>query len=167
MATEPDDTEQFDRLLQLLAIKRYEQPPPGFFERFPREVHLRILAQSNSSRTWVSKLGEESNWFRHIVALLDKRPYLAGVAGVMATGLVVSAILYTDYGPISPTVVAVDGSFSPTVTITPSLETANATPWAAAGAPLSSTNPILDRPVPAMLFNGSTLQSQPATFDIK
>lgn len=165
MVTEPDETEQFDRLIQLLAVKRHEQPPPGFFDRFPRKVHLRILAQSNSSRHWSSKQSEEPTWFRNLLALLDRRPYLAGIAGVVATGLVVSAILYTDYGPNQTTTVAVDGNFAPPVT--PSLETGTSTPWAVASAPISSTNPILNRPVPAMLFNGSSLQSQPANFEIK
>lgn len=41
----PDPNDPQARLLQLLALKRYEVPPPGFFQQLPR----RIGAQLNSA----------------------------------------------------------------------------------------------------------------------
>jgi hypothetical protein len=164
MANDPDGTEQFDRLIQLLALKRHEQPPPGFFDRFPREVHRQILAQSNARHAWASRLRQDSNWFRQLLALLDEKPHFAGIAGVLACGLVIAGVLYANYNPLPATSLALDQSFAPTVT--PALASDDSLPWAATTA-VSSTNPIPDRPIPAMLFNGSTLQSQPATFDLK
>ena len=164
MANEPDGTEQFDRLLQLLALKRHEQPPPGFFERFPRDVHMEILAQSNAHRMWAFKWGQDSNWLRQLLALLDEKPFVAGIVGVLACGLVVGGVLFTNYNPLPPASLTLDQSFAPSVA--PALAADDSLPWAST-APSSSTNPIPDRPVPAMLFDGSTLRSQPATFDFK
>jgi len=40
------------RLQQLLAIKRYEQPPPGYFEQFVAEFHRRLDAEMMRPRWW-------------------------------------------------------------------------------------------------------------------
>jgi hypothetical protein len=165
MANEPDGTEQFDRLLQLLAVKRDEQPPPGFFDRFPREVRRQIMAQDNPHASWLSQLKHESNWLRLALAMMEGRPALAGVFGVLACGLLIAGILYASDPRLPSTSLARDDGLAPSAM--PALIADDSLPWASAADLVSSTNPIPNRPVPAMLFNGSLLQSQPALLDLK
>jgi hypothetical protein len=58
---------------RLLALKRYEQPPPGYFAGFAGRVMARIEA------------GEElegQGWWSALLARLDLRPALVGAFGV-------------------------------------------------------------------------------------
>jgi len=161
MANEPDTNEQYERLIQLLALKRYEQPPPGFFDRFPREVRLRIVGETNPQAGWASHLSSDSNWFSKLMIMLDTRPYLAGVFGVLACGFVITGILYANSNHPPTNTLALE-SFTP---IAPAALVSDSVPaWAAAGPTGSSTNPMPNL-MPAMLWNGSGIQSQPATLD--
>lgn len=111
MSPVPDD---FEQLRRLLALKRYEQPPPGYFHGFSREVIVRIKA---------GELGESeaSGWslgvgsiFQRVWATLDARPVLAGAFGVAVCGFFVVGALLSDTGVADANVGSKD---SPTVTV--------------------------------------------------
>ncbi|MCX7723477.1 MAG: hypothetical protein N2379_10555 [Verrucomicrobiae bacterium] len=94
MATGPDN---FDQLRRLLALKKYECPPPGFFHRFTREVMSKLTApraaaESVEDRTWIVRL-----W-----RYLELRPWLAGAAGAAVCALVVGWIVYTRFAEWTP-----------------------------------------------------------------
>jgi len=73
------EPENFDKLQKLLALKRHEQPPPGYFNKFSATVIARIQsAQATRPLTL---------WER-LQAALDFKPALAALAGLTAVGMV-------------------------------------------------------------------------------
>ena len=73
---QPDD---FEQLRKLLALKRHEVPPPGYFDRFSGSVIARLQAPEPVARpTWPQLLGLD----------FDLKP-----AFLCATGVAVCALL--------------------------------------------------------------------------
>src|SRR5688572_13560439 len=75
MNSSPDD---FKDLRRLLALKRHEQPPPGYFSYLPDKVMMRIERDD---------LSEYSTWWEWLVRKLDAQPVLAGAYAFAISGL--------------------------------------------------------------------------------
>ena len=70
--------EQFDRLRKLLALKRHEQPPPGYFKHFSDKIFARIEAEGLCARI---------SWWQRLFPQWDAKPVLACAYGLVITGL--------------------------------------------------------------------------------
>jgi hypothetical protein len=86
--------EDFDDLRSLLALKRHEQPPPGYFKYLPGKILVKIQRDD---------LSEHSTWWEWLVAKFDARPVLAGayalaISGIMLMGLKLSQDLQNEGG---------------------------------------------------------------------
>jgi hypothetical protein len=75
--------DNFDQLRKLLAVKRYEQPPPGYFNSFAEKLTARIEAQS---------LAKPASWWRDCIAELLGKPLIASTYLFLFSGLLVVAI---------------------------------------------------------------------------
>src|SRR5262249_31536952 len=85
------NSENFEALRQLLALKRHEVPPPGYFHGFSREVIIRIKAgEGQQTTTWWLF---EGSWLRRFWAAFEARPILAGGFGVAVCGFFVAGAL--------------------------------------------------------------------------
>jgi hypothetical protein len=80
MIPAPDN---FDPLQRLLAWKRHEQPPPGYFVSFPDQVVGRIQDLHEAV---------PDPWWRRWLWERDHRPVLAGAYCVAVCGLLLSGI---------------------------------------------------------------------------
>jgi hypothetical protein len=97
-----EDTENFEQLRRLLALKRHEQPPPGYFSHFSRQVIGRIQAGERGEEAAVLDwLSWEAPWLQRIWAALETKPILAGAFGVALCGLMVAGALYSDKGDVA------------------------------------------------------------------
>lgn len=151
----------FEALRRLLALKRHEQPPPGFFERFPNQVMARIELELAA---------KEEPWWRRFVVVWELKPAWAGALGgvlVMAYAFGVGLL-----GPGAPANHGV-GQFAVTppspLVVTPELAPLSPRPGplaqrpgvelAAQAAP-SSMQPVVGSGPPAWLFQTPQLRSQ-------
>jgi hypothetical protein len=94
MSMSPEQ-ENFESLQKLLALKRHEQPPPGYFNRFSDQVMIRIEA-GETGRTIGERLSFDVPWLRRFWSLLDAPPILAGAIGAATCGLLIAGVMYSE-----------------------------------------------------------------------
>ncbi len=135
MKPAPQNPDEFESLKKLLALKRHEEPPPGYFGRLPGEVRARIAHVQASPEPW----------WRRWLASWDLSPALATSYAVVAVTLVVGGIWMAKQ-PVA------EGG--------PQIVT---TPVPSGDANLTNTI-IASNAAPPGLFNPPSLPVQPAEF---
>jgi hypothetical protein len=90
------ESENFDQLRRLLALKRHEQPPPGYFHRFSREVIVRIKAGETGNLTRAPWWNWNGSWMQRVWASIENRPAFAGAFGVAVCGFFTAGALLSD-----------------------------------------------------------------------
>ena len=130
---------------KLLRLKRYEQPPPGYFEDFINEFRRRQRAELLRRSTW------EILWDRVLsIAPTFRVPQFA-YAAIMALAVTASVLIVTQKTPDGPAVAAAKSeSFQPALSLTTSkpVTISDTLPAAArAGGSLSSHYVLQSRPV--------------------
>ncbi|HWX23286.1 MAG TPA: hypothetical protein VN578_25565 [Candidatus Binatia bacterium] len=97
------EQENFQQLRRLLALKRHEQPPPGFFNDFSSQVIARIQAEERlAEATVLERLLAEAPWLQRIWGLLESKPVLVGAAGATFCGLMLAVILASEHVDTTP-----------------------------------------------------------------
>ena len=94
MASGPDNTQ---RLRRLLALKRHERPPPGFFDHFSAGVMARIRAGEFASDSLWERICLQNPCLGRLLSFSE---LLAGAAAVAVCGLLVRAFTTPDF-PVS------------------------------------------------------------------
>ena len=84
-----DDNE----IARLLRLKRYEQPPPGYFENFLHEFHRRQRDEMLRQPLWRICL-ERAHGFMLRMDVRSLASYPAAVAAVLACAAVISLKIY-------------------------------------------------------------------------
>jgi len=74
------ESENFEELRRLLALKRHEQPPPGYFTDFSAKVVARIEAAQEAAQL---------PWWRRAFLGLDAKPAMVCACSLAISGLVV------------------------------------------------------------------------------
>jgi len=88
-------TEDFEELRKLLKVKRYEQPPPGYFNGFSVRVMTRLERDSRSTPGLLDRLARTFPWLKTVLRLLEQNPIGAGIFGVGVCGLVISGAAFS------------------------------------------------------------------------
>jgi hypothetical protein len=97
------------RLLRLLALKRYEQPAPGYFEGFAAEFHRRLAAEQRPPAT-----SPIENFLRGWDEILNEWLQLSRFGFAGAFGLVLAlGLLWNGFHRPEPPVVSAPGQSAP------------------------------------------------------
>jgi hypothetical protein len=143
MAPNPDHPNEFAALRKLLAWKRHELPPPGYFQRLPDRVIDRIEAEGIQPR---------SAWWERLLHEVRVEPVVAGAYGLLVGGLLILGLSLSEAVQPEESSASVLGSawFS----AVPSSALAPAGPALVVDPPVnptdgsSSFNPVLGKPSP-------------------
>ena len=157
------DSKDFEQLRRLLALKRYEQPPPGYFHSFAGEIIVRIRAGElgePESKWWAF----DGSWLKWLWDACERRPVLAGGVSVAFCGFAAAATLISMNDIVDSTVVQTVPASNQYVSVQNGLATS--VPASAAVTDVSYTDfPGLVHSAPdnhpASLFTG--LWKQPST----
>lgn len=148
------DSENFEQLQKLLALKRHEQPPPGYFNNFSGKVIARIEAGSRDE--------DGLAWLRRLWSIVEGKPMLTGAFGAAVCALVISGLVFSDdVESVSNNVRATAGSAN-----SPLEGNANSLamiPGAERSSQFaSSTNPV-SQELSSLLNNSFPINAQPAS----
>jgi hypothetical protein len=141
------DSQNFDSLRQLLALKRHEVPPPGYYDRLSRDVMARIKAGDTGN-----ELGADRSWFRRFLNVFDVKPVFAGAFGTAVCAFLISGVITSERTPAfaAGTSLPVD----PTLTDASGATTADA-------SFMASSNSV---PTSSLFGNLQSLHATPATW---
>ena len=141
MNTDPKD---FESLSKLLALKKHEQPPPGYFNDLPSQIWRKIEAEPKPQSFW-----------QKIFPAISIKPSVAYAFGLVVCGTLIIGIGSTlkstpDRQAGNPVLQAEGGPIIPVTSAAASLDP---------NAP-SSTNPVTG----PQMFPKPDVQAQPVGF---
>lgn len=154
------ETENFEALRKLLALKKHEAPPPGYFDQFAGEIRSRLAAGEHRQTDLWREIGDEASWLQRLWDMFAAKPALAGAFGMAVCALMLSGIYFSQSPEAGPGGVAVAESWKLTTPAVSPL-TSGQSPQAQLLA-ASSTNPVLAVPVGGSLFDRIGVAGQPA-----
>lgn len=161
----PVQPEPHLQVRRLLAIKRHEQPPPGYFHKFSGDVVARIRAGDRADdRNVLAGVLGDSAWVQRVWNFLEGKPLVAGLFGAAACAMVLSAFVMSER---PDTTASVQPQSDSAVTIANIPSPSQPLVFGEQPASGSSTDPILQTPPAGMLLDGiGRPQARPASWTI-
>lgn len=133
------ESQDFEQLRRLFAVKGHEQPPPGYFDRFSGDVIARIKAGEQGD------VAAKNGWMQKLWAVLEAKPVFAGAFGAAVCAMLISAILNSESAgpsanPMGPAMTQAGSAFAPASAVAASAVNVNNSPTVAAD-PILNPNP--------------------------
>jgi hypothetical protein len=140
-----ENENNFESLRRLLALKRHETPPPGYFDNFSAKVTARIRADEARQAESASR---QLPWLFRLLSTFEAKPAFAGAFASALCMLLVFGIVYAERPDVAPQ--------SP-------LQTAQITSPLAAVSPVALNSLPAEQPaLVAMSSTNPIFNSQPA-----
>jgi hypothetical protein len=158
----------FESLRRLLALKRHEMPPPGYFDNFSREVTARIRAGEMGGTADTSK---QLSWLFRLLSALEAKPAFTGPFASALCMLLLFGIVFaerpdTTTQPLLTPMAQADPGMRPLAAISPLDLNAQSAVVQPADIPINSTNPVFNVQPASMIFGQSSATVQPLTFSL-
>lgn len=83
-----DQNQNFEKLQQLLKLKRYEQPHPRYFNDLSSQVVARLRAGETARLDNLEEAVSQAPWLRRLWNTIEGRPALSGLLSAGVCGLV-------------------------------------------------------------------------------
>jgi hypothetical protein len=94
------ESENFESLRRLLALKRHEQPPPGYFDKFSS----RVLARIEAGEAGAGYATAGAGWWQRLRMAFEAKPIFAGAFGAGICAVLISGILNSEQTGTLPAV---------------------------------------------------------------
>jgi hypothetical protein len=92
-----EQSQDFEKLQRLLKLKRYEQPPPRYFNDLSTRVIAHIRSDTSVNRfERADNLISRTPWLRRIWRKLESQPALSGVVATVACALMVAGVFFME-----------------------------------------------------------------------
>ncbi|MGA3285276.1 MAG: hypothetical protein ABSD57_12575 [Verrucomicrobiota bacterium] len=156
----------FESLRRLLALKRHEIPPPGYFNDFPGQVISRIRAgEADVPREMADRLFAEAPWLFKFLRVFEAKPAFVGVFACSLCLLLLFGIVYAERTDATPRTTLLAAMTQPAVPL------ADATSPVLSPSPqptglMVSTNPVLSLEPVASLFGQQNPLAQPVSLSL-
>jgi len=164
-----NNEKDFSSLRQLLALKRHEVPPPGYFDDFSSQVIARIKAgEARGESPLVERLAGEAPWMLRFMRFFEAKPAMVGSMAAALFVILLGGIFYsgsdsTDSIVLSQTPEAGTSNGSTLATGPTSPQLMAAAGAANAGGLAVTTNYSL-QPVSSMFSSQPNPFTQPVSF---
>jgi hypothetical protein len=160
-----NQNQDFEKLQQLLKLKRYEHPHPRYFNELSGQVTARLRAGETARLDTFEEAMTQSPWLQRLWAAIEGRPALSGMVTAGMCGLVLVGGFLAGK-PMQPGLAAIEPEKKQSDTNNQSLLANTSGGTAGTATFSSSTNPTAV--MPSSLFNmplGPNLQpaAQPAS----
>src|SRR5512137_1679411 len=108
------DTENFEQLRRLLKLKRYERPPPRYFNDFSSQVIARIPLgeRGEHDAPLVERVLSEASWLQRIWAAFEAKPVVNGAFGLAMCALLITGVIGSERSHVQPAAL-IPGTESP------------------------------------------------------
>ena len=155
-----ENENNFESLRRLLAQKRHETPPPGYFNSFSGQIIARIRA--GEARGALSNNSSETSWFVKLLQAFELKPAFAGAFASALSLLLVLGIVYAerpDSGP-QPILQTADQSIGSFASMSPAAisQPTMANDFTTSNSAATSLQPV------ASLFGSQNVFAQPVSF---
>jgi len=148
----------FEPLRRLLALKRHEIPPPGYFNNFPRLVMARLRAGESDAPQAIAA----PSWWLKFFQAFEAKPVYVGSFACSLCLLLLLGIIYAE----RPDAALKSSIFAAVAPPTASFADATSPALPPAGQPtglMINTNPVLSTEPVASLFGQQNPLAQPVS----
>jgi hypothetical protein len=158
-----ENENNFESLQRLLAQKRRELPPPGYFNSFSGQIVARIrTGEARAVQTDAEKYFSQAPWLLKLLQAFELKPAFAGAFAGALSLLLVLGIIYADRpdsGP-QPILQTPEQTISSFAAMSPSAieQPGNAIDLTASNSAATSLQPV------ASLFGSKNAFAQPVSF---
>jgi len=91
-----NENDNFEALRRLLALKRHEVPPPGYFNRFSGEVIARIRAGEQDASSTAESIFARVPWLLRFLQMFEAKPAFASSFASALCLLLLFGIVYAE-----------------------------------------------------------------------